>query len=599
MSYGIKIHLLAFAVFTVLAAVSASATPVSEHGKLHVEGRYLMDEHNQKLTLRGMSFYWYQGTNNGNSSWGGQPGNAFYTQASINALANNWKANVARAAIGNVSWEASNALQMAKSMMDWANQAGIYIIIDNHSHWASEQANAAQTFFGDVSAYVKQKGYKHVIYEIFNEPEGQNWSTIKRYAEGVIPKIRANDPDGVIIVGTPGHSSDVASPKADPLTGSNAKNVMYAYHYYAMEPGHGAVLRNTVKAAWCADIPVFISEWGTTKANGATLGSGWQDSNNDLMSLVESMGLSWANWSLSNTGEESAALTGSDVSGGTTQSGAYIKNLIQKRNQGQSVSGVKISEVECSNSTAGSRDGKLYFGGNGYAVNWTNASGVNDSVYTGKANDYMLTNTASEFNVDFNLIWLPGPGLYSMQVRVGSTASGGKVTWSGDGLSSGEAEIPQTGSLTSFEDTEKKLLKISTDASETKLSFSFTTNGAENTSFLYVNANHLTHADSVDFGIIIPKLDGSGEAELNAKGDTVFVENPDFDFDQKPTPVLGAPVALRPSATARVFDIQGNLVAKFDLSGQPQGLPLQDVKNLTPGVYILNWQGQSRRIYVR
>ena len=48
--------LLLFAGF--LSAKSQSI--VDQHGQLHVDGNYVMDEHNKPVQLRGMSLFWSQ-----------------------------------------------------------------------------------------------------------------------------------------------------------------------------------------------------------------------------------------------------------------------------------------------------------------------------------------------------------------------------------------------------------------------------------------------------------------------------------------------------------------------------------------------------------
>ena len=67
---------------------------------------------------------------------------------------------------------------------------------------------------------------------------------IKSYAEKIIPIIRMNDRDGIIIVGTPDWSSLGMSGSAsgkeilkNPLTGNFTHNVMYSFHFYAASHG--------------------------------------------------------------------------------------------------------------------------------------------------------------------------------------------------------------------------------------------------------------------------------------------------------------------------------------------------------------------------
>jgi len=343
--------MLKFFVFLFCFSLCGAANFTSTHGKLSVSGGKILNSSNQEIVLRGMSFYWYNGP------WGGgQPGNSFYTSANVSSLANNWNANVVRAAIGNVQQGPSDALAMAKNMISWAYSAGIYVIIDNHSHIAHRPAHstAAQNFFRDVSAYVKQNNYTHVIYEIYNEPvcdwdqangdqncastQKTTWEQIKTYAETVISVIRANDADGLIIVGTPGYSSNISAAKNNPI---NGRNILYALHFYAGTSAHG-YYRPSVEAAYCDGFPVFVSEWGTSESSGG--GNVNTSNSNTWISLLEAAKVSYVNWSLSNTSESSAALTSTNVDGGLTTSGSYVRYLFWLNLGGYSVSDVGLSE---------------------------------------------------------------------------------------------------------------------------------------------------------------------------------------------------------------------------------------------------------------
>jgi endoglucanase len=324
--------------------------------------------------------FWYNGP------WGGgQPGNSFYTESNISSLANNWGANLVRAAIGHVYESRTylygplSAIELAKNMMDWADRAGIYVIIDNHSHDAHRPGHeeAAKTFFRDVSAYVKSNGYNHVLYEIYNEPvcdwdqlnttncgsaQRTRWWQIKSYAETIIPIIRESDPNGIIIVGTPNFSSQIDSARIDPLDPGRYHNIMYGFHYYA---GSHMGYQSRFKNAYCggenvpntnnfindgtSPIPIFITEWGTTNADGKIPANSSINfsNNNSWMSLVEGAKVSWANWSLSASSDAHSALTSADVSGTTTESGTIVKNWIKEFNADHSVAGVNPETIAC------------------------------------------------------------------------------------------------------------------------------------------------------------------------------------------------------------------------------------------------------------
>ena len=82
------------------------------------------------------------------------------------------------------------------------------------------------------------------------------------YAEAVISVIRQNT-DGIILVGSPTWSQDVVIAADDPLS---FNNIMYTCHFYAGT--HGSDLRNKIDYALSKGAPIFVSEWGTSAADG-------------------------------------------------------------------------------------------------------------------------------------------------------------------------------------------------------------------------------------------------------------------------------------------------------------------------------------------
>lgn len=142
-----------------------------------------------------------------------------------------------------------------------------------------------------------------MIYEICNEPNGgTSWSDIKSYAEIIIPVIRKNDKNAIIIVGTPNWSQDVDIVSEDPITGYD--NIMYAVHFYAAT--HKDDLRNKVKTAISNGLPVFVSEFSLCDASGN--GGIDYDSSDVWFDLINDNNLSYASWSLCNKNETSALI---------------------------------------------------------------------------------------------------------------------------------------------------------------------------------------------------------------------------------------------------------------------------------------------------
>jgi endoglucanase len=496
----------------VFACACCAASFTSTYGKLSVNGGKILDKNNNEIVLRGMSLYWYNGPWSGN-----QPGNSFYTSSVVSALANDWNANVVRAAIGNVQQSPSDALTMAKNMMDWANSAGTYVIIDNHSHIAhrSAHATAANNFFRDVSAYVKQKNYTHVLYEIYNEPVCDNdqatnmnassctrttWAQIKSFAQPVINTIRGNDPDGLIIIGTPNYSSSISAARADPISGG--RNLLYTLHFYAGESGHG-VYRDALRAAYCNNFPVFTSEWGTSPASGN--GAINTSNSNTWLSLLEAAKVSHANWSLSNTNETSAALSSTNVNGSLTASGTYIKNIF-KLNTGATLANVGLTQETINCDSGGNEpsgpDGRIRFGESNRLANFASKNGADSS--TSASYGAVLINSSANFTANYTIIDVPSPGVYLIDFYLAS-AAGGSVSWSGNRVSSGSAQIENTGSIDAYRYTESAAIGIN-EAPETPLSLSFQTPSANSLKALHVRIRPAGNAaDSAKIAPIIVK----------------------------------------------------------------------------------------------
>ncbi len=312
---------------TTTTSASSSGTPLAINGQLHVCGVNLCNQYNKPIQLRGMSTHGLQ--------WFYQ----CYNSASMDALAYDWKADVLRIAMyvnenGYVT-DPSGFTAKVNNLVDMAEARGMYAIIDFHILTPGDPSanlSNAKTFFASVSA--RNAAKKNVIYEIANEPNGVSWSTIKSYAETVIPIIRANDPDGVVIVGTRGWSSlgvsDGSSSSEIIANPVNATNIMYTFHFYAAS--HGDNYRSALSAA-AAKLPIFVTEFGTVSASGG--GSMDTASSTTWLNLLDSLKIGYANWTYSDAGESSAAFKSGTCSGSTyagtsvlTDSGAFVRSRI-------------------------------------------------------------------------------------------------------------------------------------------------------------------------------------------------------------------------------------------------------------------------------
>ena len=185
-------------------------------------------------------------------------------------------------------------LALIRQGIEAAKEADMYVIIDWHILSDGDplaHVEEAEGFFETISSEYGNDPL--IIYEICNEPNNTSWDNIKAYADRVIPVIRENAPDAVVIVGTPNYSSGIEYPMLDPL---DQENILYAYHFYAGEHlGYGSVI-----AALEQGLPVFVSEWGIGESMGrdAALSAakdfaGWMNAND----------VSWCAWSLCNKEE--------------------------------------------------------------------------------------------------------------------------------------------------------------------------------------------------------------------------------------------------------------------------------------------------------
>ena len=296
-----------------------AASPVARHGQLRVEGNRIVGEHGRPVTLRGMSLFW--------SQWAPQ----YYSAETVGWLASDWRVDGVRAAIAARGEDSAldnfdRELAKASTVIEAAAANGIYVIVDWHAH-TSHPKEAARF----LSALARRYGHlPNVIYEPFNEPlrEGVDWSRdIKPYHEQVVAAIRAEDPDNLIILGSPSWSQDVDIAARDPVAGNN---LAYTLHYYAATHKDG--LRAKADAALAAGLPLMVTEFGVVQADGD--GAIDMESSLAWWDWAEANDISWFNWSVTDKDEGSAALKpGTPPSGWTdadlTASGRLMRNRLR------------------------------------------------------------------------------------------------------------------------------------------------------------------------------------------------------------------------------------------------------------------------------
>ncbi len=318
-----------------------ATSPVAVHGQLKVVGTQLEDEHGTPVQLKGVS-----------SQWLNYESKTFpESKAAIQWARDNWKLSLVRAAmgvdanggyLGTTSANANPAgmLKKVQTIVENAIDLGIYVIVDWHTSNAvtsagGSQAQQASDFFTMIAQ--KYGGYPNLIYEDYNEPNKVTWAQIKPYHQAVVAAIRAVDPDNVIVLGTPTYSQDVDVAAADPVAGTN---LMYTLHFYACT--HKQSLRDKGTTALSKGLPLFVTEFGITPADGGVVRSGdpyvCEDEGNSLFDWMKQNNISGASWKLDQCTDTSCILASSapvdgpwtdDVlttdAGGTTVSAGVIQ----------------------------------------------------------------------------------------------------------------------------------------------------------------------------------------------------------------------------------------------------------------------------------
>ena len=280
-----------------------TSTPFGQHGALHVENGKLTDADGNIVQLYGMSTH--------GIAWFPQ----YINYDSFRTLRDDWNTNCIRLAMYTAEYggycadgDKEQLKQLVRDGVSYATELGMYVIVDWHilsDCDPNQNKDEAIAFFREMSEAFADND--NVLYEICNEPNsGTSWDSIKSYAEEVIPVIREQKPDAVILVGTPTWSQEIDKAAASPLT---FDNVMYTLHFYAGT--HKDDLRNRLETCAQNNLPVFVSEFGMCDASGN--GANDFDSTTKWLDLLNKYQISFCCWNLANKDESSSVFKASST----------------------------------------------------------------------------------------------------------------------------------------------------------------------------------------------------------------------------------------------------------------------------------------------
>jgi aryl-phospho-beta-D-glucosidase BglC (GH1 family) len=311
-----------FAQTTAQSTSKGSRTPVDIDGKLSISEGQLVNAQGKAVVLKGLSLFDVR---------------SYEKLTTLNNLIwfrDTWGINVLRASMyteANGHFVGPTAEAAARRVVQTAIDAGLYVLVDWHILFDGNPQKYKKEAISFFAGMAKDFGkYPNVIFEICNEPNGQNvdWSgQIRPYAVDILKAIRPMAPNTLVIVGTPNWSQGLDEAAADPLEDNG---VMYACHFYSGT--HHQELRSKVDVALNSGLAVFVSEWGSTMANG-TDGVYLEDTL-DWFDYLNANNISHCVWSLSD-GQEDSALFKYPVlhpapwaDGDFTEAGLLDRNMI-------------------------------------------------------------------------------------------------------------------------------------------------------------------------------------------------------------------------------------------------------------------------------
>lgn len=277
---------------------------VSYNGWLSINKGNIINNKKENIKLKGVSTH--------NLEWYGR----IYTKKNIKEIRDTWGINAFRLAVYTNPDEAGyvtnkDKLKEIEKIIDYCIDLDIYVIVDWHilrDNNPNIYKKEAIEFFDILSK--KYKDVPNVIYEICNEPNGEDvtWDNdIKPYAEDLTGVIRNNSKKSLIIVGLADWCKDIASAINNPLSDNRT---LYSVHFYSGD-ANSEKLREELVSSKEKEMPLIITECGPTDPSGD--GKLYKEEFEKWIELLDSKSIGWIVWQLSEKDEASSLLIKKEV----------------------------------------------------------------------------------------------------------------------------------------------------------------------------------------------------------------------------------------------------------------------------------------------
>ena len=261
---------------------------ITENGFLKVKDANIINEKNEIIQLFGISSF--------------SLGEDKYkiTKKTLETLKKDWHINCFRIAVladGKMGYcNHKEQIKQVTEIIDYCIETELYCLVDWHIYYDGNPLShlkEAKEFFKYISK--KYGKYPNILYEICNEPHGENVNfenSIKPYAQEIIKTIRNNNSNNIIIVGTPNWSNNI-----EEIENLNIENIMYTFHFYpTSDSQHTDTNINKLTKAVSKKIPIFVTEFGVADAWGKDF---YKDESEKFINKLNELNRSHFYWSLS------------------------------------------------------------------------------------------------------------------------------------------------------------------------------------------------------------------------------------------------------------------------------------------------------------